>query len=76
MRQLTSSQKKLLTKVLTENEPTPNEAMMFGNVNPVRDCDTLPGGVWEKLEAMNDTEILWQEVNRFISDWRFSKLNS
>ena len=34
--------------------------------------DDLPSGVWEQLEAINDTEILWQEVNRFLSD-RFYK---
>lgn len=74
MRQLTSSQKKLLNKVLNENEPTTEEAIMLGSTNPIRDCDSLPNGIWEELEAMNDTEVLWQEVNRYISDWRFSRL--
>jgi len=52
MRQLTVKQKKLL------------------NTMPM-DCqnvDSLPIGVWEKLEEINDTEILWQEVNRYLTD--------
>jgi hypothetical protein len=35
------------------------------------DCyclEQLPSGVWEQLEAINDTEILWQETNRFLGD--------
>lgn len=33
-----------------------------------RDVDELPYEIWEKLQEINDTEILWQEVNRFLGD--------
>lgn len=40
------------------------------------DCqwlDQLPNGVYQELERINDTEILWQEVNRFLADQFFNK---
>ena len=55
MRQLTVSQKKLLDKTLKEN-------------SNIQSVDDLPNEVWEQLEEMNDTEILWQEANRYIND--------
>lgn len=55
MRQLTVNQKKLLNKAMEENP----------NAQTVED---LPNEVWEQLEEMNDTEILWQEVNRYLTD--------
>jgi len=55
MRQLTISQKKLLNKVMEENPST-------------QTVNDLPNGIWEELESMNDTEILWQEVNRYLTD--------
>jgi len=60
MRSLTASQKKLLNKVMKEN-PT------------VQTVDDLPNGIWEELEAINDTEILWQEVNRYLTDAYYSR---
>jgi len=74
MRALTFAQKTLLNKTMLENEPTPNEKSMFGNENVIRGYENLPDEVWNKLVEMNDTEILHQEVNRFISDWRMSRL--
>ena len=52
MRQLTVRQKKLLDTVPMD----------------CQDVDSLPEGIWEKLQAINDTEILWQEVNRYLTD--------
>lgn len=52
MRQLTKAQKKLL-------DQQPKEVI---------DVDTLPPAVWKRLQEMNDTEILWQEVNRYLWD--------
>jgi len=66
MRTLTAKQKKLLTKWLEENAKTINAE--------IRSVDELTGDQWETLETINDTEILWQETNRFISDWRWSKI--
>jgi hypothetical protein len=28
----------------------------------------LPDGVFEQLEKINDTEILWSETNRYLGD--------
>ena len=28
----------------------------------------LPNGVFEQLEKINDTEILWSETNRYLND--------
>ena len=30
--------------------------------------EELPQGVYEQLEKINDTEILWAEVNRYLND--------
>jgi len=38
----------------------------------IKGADDLPLEVWEKLESINDTEILYQEVDRYINDKRFS----
>ena len=53
MRKLTKSQKKILT-----------QQAVLGIVS----WDELPIEVIKQLEAINDTEILWQEVNRFLND--------
>ncbi len=54
MRQLTSKQKKLLDKWFMEYRPM--------------DVDSLELEHWEILESINDTEILWQNVNRYLGD--------
>ena len=33
-----------------------------------RRLEELPTGVYEQLEKINDTEILWSEVNRYLND--------
>jgi hypothetical protein len=53
MRKLTISQKKIL-----------NQQASRGITN----WDELPIEVIEQLEAINDTEILWQEANRYLND--------
>jgi hypothetical protein len=53
MRRLTKSQNKIL-----------NQQAFKGITN----WDELPREVIEQLEAINDTEILWQEVNRYLND--------
>lgn len=68
MRRLTSKQKKLLTATLELYQPkSPGD-------NSIKSVDDLPDSVWQELEKINDTEILYQEVNRFIDDWRWSKI--
>jgi hypothetical protein len=73
MRQLTATQKKLIKMIIDRNEPNDSEAQ-YGKANPIRTADDLSPDEWEALEKINDTEILWQEVNRFIYDYNFSKL--
>jgi hypothetical protein len=58
MRKLTKSQKKILT-----------QQAVLGIVS----WDELPIEVIKQLEAINDTEILWQEVNRFLNDAYWTK---
>ena len=58
MRQLTVKQKKVLTQALKDNPACNN-------------FDDLPCAIIETLEKINDTEILWSECNRFISDYRW-----
>jgi hypothetical protein len=61
MRQLTAKQKKLLKKTLDKDV-----------LDKIHNVDTLPYSVWVELEEMNDTEILYQMVNEYISDYIFS----
>jgi len=58
MRQLTQQQKKYLDKLFKAN-------------NTLSDVEDLTPEQWHKLEEMNDTEILWQETNRYLSDKYF-----
>ena len=63
MRQLTAKQKKLLDIVCKEAED---------NGEKYYEYQDLTNEVWEKLEKINDTEILWQEVNRYLWDRTFN----
>lgn len=61
MRQLTARQKKLIDKWFIEY-PTQGKELHV--------VDDLTTDEWEQLVKINDTEILWQEVNRYIWDKR------
>ena len=61
MRQLTSKQKKLLKGWHSANK----------NIHSVED---LTPDQWTELEKVNDSEILWQEANRFLSDLHFAQV--
>lgn len=74
MRQLTAKQKKLLTATLEKATPTGFDGLKDISSCPITSVDSLPADVWDELQEINDTEILWQEVNRFISDWRFARI--
>ena len=39
-----------------------------------RRLEELPTGVYEQLEKINDTEILWSETNRYLSDNYYKNL--
>lgn len=62
MRKLTALQKKLLTRWMEEAE---KKGDMLNTV------DDLPFDKWNKLVEINDTEILPQEVDRFMWDKKF-----
>lgn len=57
MRELTKKQIKYLTELARQG---------------VKDVDGMTGEQWKKLVAMNDCEILWQNANRFLWDYRFN----
>ena len=58
MRKLTRSQKKILDQQI---------------VKGITNWDELPIGVIEQLKAINNTEILWQEANRYLNDAYWTK---
>jgi hypothetical protein len=70
MRALTAKQKKLLNNWFeswyTKQTGTGffKDTVLVGNFVD----DVLPNELWEKLEQINDTEILYQNVNRYLSD--------
>lgn len=74
MRQLTKSQKNIIEGTLKYHEPTADEKSLFSKMNPIRTADDLPDEVWDELVKINDTEILWQNVNSFIQDWRMAQI--
>jgi len=59
MRALTAGQKKLLDKYIVTYK---NE-----NVN-LYTVDDLTDHQWLVIENLNNTEVLWQNANRYISD--------
>lgn len=60
MRTLNAKQKKILVKILEENE--------------VYSYDDLSVDIRMELDKINDFEIIVQEVNRFIWDYKSKKL--
>ena len=60
MRRLTSRQKKYLDKVI-------------GKRDAVYSVTDLTNDEWQDLQKINDTEILYQEVNRYLDDkkWEY-----
>ena len=59
MRTLMVRQKKLLDKLIKKYA---NEDIIL------MDGGQLSVEEWDALERINDTEILWQEVNRYLRD--------
>jgi hypothetical protein len=59
MRQLTKSQKKLLDKWFAANPS-------------IYDMDSLSSEQRQTLQTINDSEILYQEVNRYLMDKKMS----
>jgi len=69
MRQLTSKQKKVLDAFIKTQLETSEfaDAPLTGGRYSLH-WDDLPNTVIEDLERINDTEILWQETNRYLDD--------
>ena len=61
MRQLTSKQKRLLDAWAIKHPEHVNTFFSIDNCPDIYD-------LYEKLEEINNTEILWSNVNRYISD--------
>lgn len=73
MRQLTDKQKKVLEGwygLITEgaSDTQIDKFLIKGKRKNYVDINDLPVEIWDQLEEINDTEILWQEVNRWIAD--------
>ena len=62
MRELTKKQKVLLTKWVKESD------------KEIYSIDDLETSQWEELVKVNDTEVLWQNANRFIRDLKMEEL--
>ena len=60
MRNLTKKQKTLLLKWANEH---PNEMRKSHSPVDLIDCD-----LWDEIVAINDTEVLYQNANRFLED--------
>jgi hypothetical protein len=55
---------------------TKKQKKILDNYTNARRLEELPTGVYEQLEKINDTEILWSETNRYLSDNYFNNLYS
>lgn len=75
MRALTAKQKKIIERVLRDHEPSEFERSALGKMNPIRGAEDLPDHVMGELAEINDTEILFQEVDHFIDDWRWKQID-
>lgn len=77
MRQLTAKQKKvldnfILSQIVPVEDRWQNRGAPFKGGAFVLDVeDNLPPEIFAELEKINDTEILYQEVNRYLSDKSF-----
>jgi hypothetical protein len=53
---------------------TKKQKKILDNYRDVPRLENLPDGVFEQLEKINDTEILWSETNRYLSDNYYKNL--
>ena len=53
---------------------TKKQKKILDNYRKARRLEELPTGVYEQLEKINDTEILWSETNRYLSDNYYKNL--
>ena len=74
MRNLTNGQKNFLRKWYKEAEPTKKEQMLFGKVNPIHSVEDLSMERLNKLQHINDSEVLYTNINGFLHDLRMEDL--
>jgi hypothetical protein len=55
---------------------TKKQKKILNNYKNISRFEELPNGVFEELEKINNTEILWSETNRYLSDNYFNNLYS
>ena len=75
MRGLNKRQEKLLIKWYKEKEPSKEGKMLLGSVNPLRKFEDLATEQIEELERINDNEVLYQAITRFLWDLRFEEVD-
>jgi hypothetical protein len=47
---------------------TKKQKKILDNYINARNLEELPAGIYEQLEKINNTEVLWSEVNRYLND--------
>ena len=73
MRDLTKKQKNLLIKWFKESESSEGK-MLLGKTNSLNGFEDLSLEQINMLEQINDTEVLYQNVNSFLHDLRFNEV--
>ena len=72
MRDLTAKQKKILNNFiqsqLNKEGSWEREISLFKGGRHFLDADDLPSEIYAEIEAINDTEILYQNVDRYLGD--------
>jgi hypothetical protein len=72
MRRLTARQKKVIdtyiNSQITEENTWEREQSVFKGDKNFLDADDIPSEIYAKIEAINDTEILYQEIDRYMND--------
>jgi len=65
MRELTKKQKRILDLWFNKHKNELQAGICFFQLDK---CDFFSNELYEKLEKIHDTEILYQSINRYISD--------
>jgi hypothetical protein len=47
---------------------TKKQKKILDNYTNARRFEDLPFGIYEQLEKINDTEVLWMQVNRYLNE--------
>ena len=53
---------------------TKKQKKILDNYKTIYRLEDLPNGIFEQLEKINYTEILWSETNRYLSDNYYKNL--